>query len=122
MSHKWVREGTLAEEPNKPADQPEPLRHVLVGGAGTGKTTTLLVIEALLDFFLGPDSMRKSAPTNTAARLIGGDTVHALFKLPRGALHSKRGQLPRATLKALQKKWATTTVAAIDEISALSPQ
>ena len=106
MSHKWIQEKKLAAETWISADAPEPLRHILVGGAGSGKTTTLLVIEALLDFFLGPASMRKSAPTNTAARLLGGDTVHALFKLPRGTLLSKRGTLSKAALKKMKKNGA----------------
>eukprot|EP00973_Karenia_brevis_P025791 3559969-Karenia_brevis.AAC.1 len=62
----------------------EQLIMIFVGGAGTGKTTTILVIEALVDFFYGAESMRKSAPTNTASRLIGGDTLHASYKLPLG--------------------------------------
>eukprot|EP00973_Karenia_brevis_P059413 8271018-Karenia_brevis.AAC.1 len=66
---------------------------IFIGGAGTGKTTTILVIEALVDFFHEKGSVRKSAPTNTASRLIGGDTLHASYKLPPGTLHGKRGKL-----------------------------
>ena len=121
MSHQWVKAGQLAAEPWASGAKPEPLRHVLIGGAGCGKTTTLLVIEALLDFFLGADSMRKAAPTNTAARLLRGDTVHALFKLPRGTLQSKGGKLSKLALKALRHRWQGSTAFAIDEISMLPP-
>ena len=50
MSRRWIADGTLAAPPVAP--DPTPLYHVLVGGAGCGKTTTLRVVGALLDFFL----------------------------------------------------------------------
>ena len=51
MSRRWIADGTLAAPPVAPDSAP--LYHVLTGGAGCGKTTTLRVVEALLDFFLG---------------------------------------------------------------------
>lgn len=48
------------------------LRLVLIGAAGTGKSTVLRMVEALTDKFVGPMSMRKGAPSNAAARLIWG--------------------------------------------------
>ena len=65
MSHKWVLDGVLEPAPFK--EDLAQLCHVLTGGAGSGKTTTLRVIESLLDFFLGEESVMMSAPTNTAA-------------------------------------------------------
>ena len=94
-----------------------PFSHVLIGGAGTGKTTVLRVMEALSDYFHGPDSFRMSAPTNTASRLLGGNTIHATYKLPRGTLTSRRGRLSGRVLKRFRKQWVPTIAHAIDEIS-----
>ena len=71
----------------------EPFQMALIGPGGTGKTTVLRVVEALVDHFHGPESVRKCALSNTAARLLGGDTVHALCKLPRIALRAAGGRL-----------------------------
>eukprot|EP00973_Karenia_brevis_P025202 3476373-Karenia_brevis.AAC.1 len=83
---------------------------IFVGGAGTGKTTTILVIEALVDFFYGAGSVCKSAPTNTASRLIGGDTLHASYKLPLGTLHGTRGKLSAAVLLRYRRWWGKKRV------------
>ena len=56
----------------------------IVGPGGTGKTAVLKMAEALTVFFAGPDTMRKLAPSNAAARLLGGDTLHSLCKIPYG--------------------------------------
>ena len=97
------------------------LQMILIGGPGTGKTTTVMVVDALLKFFLGPHTTSKSAPTNTAARMSGGDTCHALYKLPRGSLHGNRGKLSAAVLKRYRRQWENKKVHYIDEISMLQP-
>jgi len=119
MSQKWLDEEVVGNAPFRIA--PFVLCHVLTGGAGSGKTTTLRVVEALLDFFLGSESLMKSAPTNTAARLLNGDTTHATYKLPRGSLLCKRAQLSTAVLRQLRRRWASASAHAIDEISVLPP-
>ena len=48
MTRRWVAAGQLVAPSDAPA--PTPLRHVLTGEAGCGQTTTLRVVEALLDF------------------------------------------------------------------------
>ena len=48
----------------------------IMGPGGTGKTAVLKVSEPLTVFFVGPDTVRKLAPSNAAARLLGGDTLH----------------------------------------------
>ncbi|MAF76427.1 MAG: hypothetical protein CMF17_11365 [Idiomarinaceae bacterium] len=116
-SAEWIQERGLSDPPW--ALEYEEFIHVLVGGAGTGKTTTLLVVDALVDYFHGPESMRKSAPTNTAARKLRGDTVHALYKLPRGSMLSRRARLSDSVLRAYRKTWVSAIMHAIDEISFL---
>ncbi len=97
------------------------LEMILIGGPGTGKTTTIMVEEALLDFFYESGAMGKAAPTNTAARLLGGDTLHALYKLPMGTLHGKRGKLSAPVLKRYKKRWEGKRAHVIDEISMVMP-
>ena len=57
MTSQWEAHGHLQLLGEHKSPRPPPLRHVLIGGAGSGKTTTLLVIEALLEFFLHADAM-----------------------------------------------------------------
>ena len=56
----------------------------IMGPGGTGKTAVLKAVESLTIFFKGADTVRKMAPSNAAARLLGGDTLHACCKLPFG--------------------------------------
>ena len=102
MSHKWVLDGVLEPAPFK--EDLAQLCHVLTGGAGSGKTT-LRVIESLLDFFLGEESVMKSAPTNTAARLLGGDTAHATYKIPRGTMLGRRAKLSQPVMRKSRWRW-----------------
>ena len=65
--------------------------------------------------------MKKSAPTNTAARLLGGDTTHATYKLPRGTMLGRRAKLSGPVLRRFRRAWKHVRVHAIDEISVLPP-
>ena len=114
-SAEWIREHGLGEPPWK-LDF-EVFIHVLIGGAGTGKTTTVQVVDALVDYFHGPKSCMKSAPTITAARKTGGDTVHAMYKLPRGSMLSRAARLSDRVLRAYRRTWSAAISQAIDEIS-----
>ena len=101
--------------------QQHPRLMILTGAGGTGKTTVLNVVEAFCDYFLGSESVRKAAPTNTAARLLRGDTLHALYKLPKSSLQGSRGQLSSRVLKRHQKRWNSARAHFIDEISVVPP-
>ena len=94
----------------------------IVGPGGTGKTAVLKSVEALTNFFAGTDTVRKMAPSNAAARLLQGDTIHSLCKLPFGAatLMSKTGRLTKERLKGHRKKWSPVIAAYIDEVSMIS--
>ena len=56
-------------------------------------------------FFVGVDTVRKLAPSNAAARILGGDKLHALCKLPidKARLTSKRGRLAKHALERHRK-------------------
>ena len=94
----------------------------IVGPGGTGKTAVLKISEALTIFFAGSDTVKKLAPSNAAARILGGDTIHALCKLPFGnkALSSKKGRLTKHTLAAHRRKWTNTIAAYLDEVSMIA--
>ena len=73
LSALWREQGHL---PPRVGDvQDGAFKHfalAIVGPAGTGKTAVLKVTGALFVFFVGPDCVRKLAPSNAAARLLGG--------------------------------------------------
>lgn len=80
----------------------------ITGKAGAGKTTIIQALKELPDVIF-------CAPTGAAARLIGGQTLHRMFQLPKGpaidsSLLGAVGRLKRRILKRTQ-----TVV--IDEIS-----
>ena len=95
------------------------VRLAIIGPGGTGKTAVLKITEALTIFFAGSDTVQKLAPSNAAARLLGGDTINALCKLPFGnkCLSSKKGRLTKTTMAAHRSKWTTTIAAYLDEVS-----
>jgi hypothetical protein len=122
MNQLWRREaefapGTVVEDGR--AELFKSFQLVIIGPGGTGKTAILKVTEALTIFFAGEDTVQKLAPSNAAARLLGGDTLHALCKLPFGqhTLTSKKGRLQNSKLQNLRKKWNRVIAAYIDEIS-----
>ena len=124
---EWVESGKLQEE-TLPAGikdtwhRSDEFLATLAGAAGSGKTAVLKVIEKLFEHFFGPESFLKSAPTNVAARLAGGDTAHALYKLPLRCLRGKRGQLSSAMLQVQRRRFRGAKGHSIDEVSMLTPQ
>ena len=59
------------------AEDPEPLRMIVSGTAGTGKSFLIHCLKALL-----LDRLRVMAPTGVAAFIVGGVTLHSLLHLP----------------------------------------
>ena len=109
MNAKWQAEertgqSAMLDEPPKFAD----FQLAIVGPGGTGKTAVLKLAEALTTHFAGPATVQKLAPSNAAARLLAGDTIHAVCKLPFGnaRLTSKKGRLAKEALVALRKNGA----------------
>ena len=120
MSARWRESGELSSASSEPPRlSPDEFCLAIMGPGGTGKTAVLKITEALIVFFLGPDTVQKLAPSNAAARLLGGDTLHSLCKLPFGdvRLSSKRGRLSKDVLRRLRVKWDSTFVAFLDEVS-----
>jgi hypothetical protein len=124
---EWIDAKQLSEDMLSPTlkktwDAPQDFLAVIAGAAGTGKTAVLQVIEKLFEHYVGPDSFLKSAPTNTAARKVGGDTTHALYKLPLHSLRGQRGHLKGPRLAALRRRFKHAIAHSIDEFSMLTPQ
>ena len=121
MRSHWRENNTLLDDTGEPL-RLQQFALAIVGAGGTGKTAILKSIEALTTFFAGPDTVRKLAPSNAAARLLHGDTLHSLCKLPFGnaCLSSKRGRLSREALQNHRKQWRSVIAAYIDEVSTLS--
>ena len=117
----WHEEGKLPPPPSGVVDFSKGFRIALIGPGGTGKTTVLLMIEAIVEYFMGPNTVNKCALSNTASRLLGGDTLHALCKLPRADLQSLRGKLTTPALRTLKRRWRNTAALFVDEISMVAP-
>ena len=110
-------------------------RQVLSGPAGTGKTTMVLLIEHFHEFFFSSSPrvdgvaapsttpcFAKTAPTNTAARINGGDTCHAFYRLPFLNLSTKKAKLSANVLLAHRQRIMPLVHHVIDEMSMLTPQ
>ena len=121
MNEKWREEAPLAASAQQKARFSN-FCLAIVGPGGTGKTAVLKMVEALTLFFTGPETVRKLAPSNAAARLLGGDTLHSLCKLPFGGarLTSKKGRLTKQALLVHRRTWSRTIASYLDEISMIS--
>ena len=87
----------------------------ITGGAGTGKSFTLMVIVDALKRLYGAASVGTAASTGIAADAIDGDTVHSLLGLHLGEPREEPSEAARARLTALK-------VLIIDEISMLDEE
>ena len=124
MCEKWKEDGKLFSDTPSSRRSIDDFVLALVGPGGTGKTGVLKVAEAFINHFVGAESVRKCAPSNTAARLLGGDTLHALCKLPFGnnSLRTKQGRLSGHVLEKHQNRWRTAAACFLDEISMTPPE
>jgi hypothetical protein len=107
---KWHLDQTLD------GADPPPLRMVLYGEGGTGKSR---VIQTVTDAFEAKGSghlLVKAAYTGVAASLVDGKTTHVIAGL---SLHSK-GSVKDGAKKKLQEFWREVRYLIIDEFSMLS--
>jgi hypothetical protein len=123
MWEKWSADGTVTGPSTVGRKHYSPdFVMALIGPGGTGKTTILRCAEALIDHFAGLESVRKCAISNTAARLLGGDTIHALCKLPLTSLQQSTSRLSAPVLKRHCERWRTAEAVFMDEISMVAPE
>ncbi|KAE8230936.1 hypothetical protein CF326_g4056 [Tilletia indica] len=105
----------------------EPLRLLMHGEAGTGKTVVVRLLRELMDRFGKGNEIRFMAPTGKAASAIGGTTQHAAFGLDvhRRGLTTEELQLASREnhsqrLSFLQGSFAHVTWVFFDEVSMTS--
>ena len=91
------------------SDHPEPLRLIVSGTAGTGKSYLIHCLRLLLDH-----RVRVAAPTGVAAFNIEGHTLHSLLSLPvKGDFKELQGE----RLHEMQQTLADMDYLIIDEMS-----
>ena len=92
------------------------------GPGGTGNAAVLKVCVALTVYFAGTATVKKLAPSDAAARLLGGATLHALCKLRCGktCMTEKRGRLTMLVVLQHRRTWCVAIASYIDEISMIS--
>ena len=91
------------------SNSPPPLRMVVTGTAGTGKSYLILCIRLLLG-----DALKVAAPTGVASFIIEGTTLHSLLHLPtRGEFKQLEGN----RLQQLQQAMSSIRYIIIDEMS-----
>ncbi len=91
------------------AESPPPLRMIISGTAGTGKSYLIHCLRLLLQ-----DQVRVAAPTGVAAFHIEGQTLHALLSLPtKGEFKDLEGE----RLHQMQQSLASMAYFIIDEMS-----
>ena len=122
MQQRWCEDSLVPAPEEASSALFEDFSLAIIGPGGTGKTTVLLLVEALVEHFGGSGSVHKCAISNTASRLIGGDTLHALCKLPRLDLQQRQGKLSAPALRTLRAKWRSTLAFFVDEISMVAPE
>lgn len=103
--------------------RPEPLKLIVQGGAGVGKTHTLNTICKFIVDTYGANSniLKTAAPTGTAAFAIEGKTIHDFLQIPVTKQPNQMDDLTGDALMRLQMKLEGTKVLVIDEMSMLSP-
>ncbi|MDA8609433.1 hypothetical protein N9L19_00800 [bacterium] len=78
------------------------IRILIVGGGGCGKTRIInQVLTPLFRAFFGTRGCMGTAPSNKAARLLGGKTMHTWVKMRGGKLSLQALRVGQASSKAL---------------------
>ena len=91
------------------SNSPPPLRMVVTGTAGTGKSYLIQCIRLLLG-----DTLKVAAPTGVASFIIVGTTLHSLLHLPtRGEFKQLEGN----RLQQLQQAMSSIRYIIIDKMS-----
>lgn len=95
---------------------------VLVGPAGTGKTTTLAALRAAWEAEHGPGSVVGLAPSAAAAQVLGDELGIATENTSKWLYEADRDQERRAELAELRARLAGTATAAATTTSPLQAQ
>ena len=118
------RKGAQAGQPDLGGEVPSmrPMRLFLGGPGGAGKSECIDIAGRMIEYFFGEGSKQILAASNSAARGVGGDTVHTGLYL--GAQCSFRlgcKALKSAPSLACQESWAPVKALFLEEVSMISP-
>ena len=109
----WPRECGL--------DEPKQMRIFLGGPGGSGKSEVVRILRGLFGYlYEGLDAIKCLAASNSAARGIGGDTVHSGLFL-RGTSRLTLKELEGCPDK-LRAAWQDVRALIVEEVSLVSPQ
>lgn len=109
LKGKQLEAYTIVSDHFRSADSSSPLRMIVSGTAGTGKSYLIQCLKILLT-----DRLCVTAPTGAAAYNVIGYTLHSLLVLPiKGEFKELEGKL----LKTLQESLGTVDYLIIDEMS-----
>jgi len=117
---EWLQRLKNKEWLNTAADV-KPLRLVIIGGPGTGKTTTVNLCKSLIRAFLGEDTTQQCAFMHSAARLVGGETLNSALLVPIVPLSSRNKTLGERKGEMLHR-WRKIVALFLDEISMISAE
>ena len=108
LQRKQLQVYTILQQ-HMEAETPPPLRMIISGTAGTGKSYVIHCLRLLLG-----DRVRVAAPTGVAAFNIGGHTLHSLLSLPtKGEYKDLEGE----HLHHMQQSMPEMQYLIIDEMS-----
>jgi len=86
---KWTQTH-IGHQLGETMEPPQQLIMAMLGAGGTGKTYTLNHMKRFVHTWLGDGTVVQAAFMNSAARLVGGETLHSLFDIPRELSESSR--------------------------------
>ncbi len=94
----------------------DPLRVIVNGTAGTGKSFVISSLKKAISSAFGDSAYRLACPTGLAAYLVKGVTLHSLFSIPTSKKLRYKPLSP-AKLLELQEKFRGMRYLLIDEMS-----
>ena len=103
------------------AVEPAPMRILLCGPGGAGKSELVKVVRGLCEFCFGAGSHKALAASNSAARAIGGDTLHSGLHLG-GRNNMSHSEVSMNPTQGVIDAWRDVHCLMLEEISMIHPQ
>ncbi|THU91667.1 hypothetical protein K435DRAFT_598250, partial [Dendrothele bispora CBS 962.96] len=106
----------------------DPLRMLLTGPGGTGKTHTVKAVRQVMSHFGRENRIRFLAPTGSAASLIEGTTIHTGLGIAVGSKANTGDRYDGVYSFSVTKRveareeWKDVDIVMVDEVSLLGSQ
>ena len=94
---------------------------LLIGQGGSGKSQLLDIVKQLCIYFFGEDAYLVMASSNTAARVVGGDTIHSTCGLWGGEQPLTTQNLSKGVSAKGKDKWRNLVCLIIDMVGLCPP-